>query len=208
VYWAPLYTHARLTHRAERADAEDLVQGFFADALRRGTLGRWDAARGRFRTYLRACLDAYVANERKAARRLKRGGASAPVALDVAALERRLGDAGTVAADAERLFHDEWVRAVMEHALARFREHCRATGRDANLALFERYDLAAADGDTPPTYGELAAALSMTATQVTNRLAAARRDFRAAVLDTLRELCDGDAELREEARALLGLTLP
>jgi hypothetical protein len=203
VYWAPLYTHARLAHRAERADAEDLVQGFFADALRRDLLARWDAARGRFRTYLRACLDAYALNERKAARRLKRGGGAAPVGLDVAELERRVGAAD----DAERAFHDERVRAVFDRALARFRDRCAAAGRHAHLALFERYDLAAADGSAPPTYARLAAELAITPTQATNWLAAARRDFRAAVLETLRELCAGDDEFREEARALLGVSV-
>ena len=213
VYWAPLYTHARLAHRAARADAEDLVQGFFADALRRDLLARWDAARGRFRTYLRACLDAHVANERKAARRLKRGGGAAPVGLDVAELERRLArgappDGIATDADADRLFHDEWVRAVLARALDRFRARSAAAGRHAHLALFERYDLAAADGDAPPTYAQLAAELSITTTQVTNWLAAARRDFRAAVLETLRELCGGEEEFREEARALLGVDVP
>ena len=205
VYWAPLYTHVRLTHRAERADAEDLVQGFFAEALRRDLLARWDAARGRFRTYLRACLDAYVLNERKAARRLKRGGGAAPVGLDVAELERRVAEGAAAGGDADRAFHDEWVRAVFDRALARFRDRCERAGRHAHLALFERYDLAAADGDAPPTYAALAAELSITTTQATNWLAAARRDFRAAVLETLRELCAGDDEFREEARALLGV---
>ena len=217
VYWAPLYAHVRLTHRAERADAEDLVQGFFADALRRDLLARWDAARGRFRTYLRACLDAYAANERKAARRLKRGGGAVPLGLDVAELERRLADGatghGTVhgavhggAADVDRVFHDEWVRAVFARAVARFRARCAAAGRHAHLALFERYDLAADDAP-PPTYAQLAAELAITPTQVTNWLAAARRDFRAAVLETLRELCADDEEFRDEARALLGVTV-
>jgi DNA-directed RNA polymerase specialized sigma24 family protein len=221
VYWAPLYAHVRLTHRAERADAEDLVQGFFAEALRRDLVARWDAERGRFRTYLRACLDAHVANERKAARRLKRGGAAAPLSLDVAALERRVDAAagaacdGPAGPDVDRVFHDEWVRAVFERALARFRARCSAAGRHAHLALFERYDLAAvgdADDDggadtARPSYAQLAAELSITTTQVTNWLAAARRDFRATVLETLRELCAGDDEFREEARALLGVSV-
>jgi DNA-directed RNA polymerase specialized sigma24 family protein len=209
VYWAPLYTHARLTHRASPADAEDLVQGFFAEALRRELLARYEPARGRFRTYLRACVDAYAANERKAARRLKRGGGVEPLGLDVAELERRVADgAAAGGADPDRVFHDEWVRAVFGRALALFRERCAAAGRGVHLALFERYDLAAADGDAPPTYAQLAAELSITTTQATNWLAAARRDFRAAVLDTLRDLCAGDEEFREEARALLGYDAP
>jgi hypothetical protein len=42
-------------------------------------------------------------------------------------------------------------------------------------------------------------------TQVTNWLAAVRREFRAIVVDTLREICGNDEEFRSEARALLGI---
>jgi hypothetical protein len=48
----------------------------------------------------------------------------------------------------------------------------------------------------------------MTAVQVTNELAAARRDFRRLVLDELRELTGSEAELRAEARDVLGIDLP
>jgi hypothetical protein len=50
----------------------------------------------------------------------------------------------------------------------------------------------------------LATEFGIPATQVTNWLAATRRDFRAIVLETLRDLAGTDEEFREEARALLG----
>ena len=51
----------------------------------------------------------------------------------------------------------------------------------------------------------LAEELGITAVQVTNDLAAARRDFRRLVLDELRALTGSEAEFRAEARDVLGV---
>ena len=203
-YWAPIYAYIRLTHGATREDAEDLTQGFFGESLRRELFARYNPARARFRTYVRTCVDAFVANERKGERRLKRGGGAPTVPLDVAGLEQRL----TTGEDADAMFEREWVRAVFTMAVDRLRTRCQAAGRAAQFALFERYDLADHDARRRPTYAALAAELGISVTQATNWLAAARRDFRAIVLETLRELCGSDDELRAETRALLGVEAP
>ena len=205
VYWAPIYAHVRLTHGLEPADAEDLTQGFFADALRRGLFARYDPKRARFRTYVRRCVDSYVANALQAERRLKRGGAVAFVSIETAEIEGRLtSDAESGAADADAVFHREWVRSVLADAVRRLRERYREAGRVGQLALFERYDLADSD-EVRPTYAKLAAEYGIAVTQVTNWLAAARRDFRAIVLDTIRDLSGSDDEFRAEVRGLLGI---
>src|SRR5207253_2985223 len=50
-YWPPLYTFVR--HRGySSADAQDLVQGFFAHLLEQNTLTRADQQKGRLRTFL------------------------------------------------------------------------------------------------------------------------------------------------------------
>jgi RNA polymerase sigma factor (sigma-70 family) len=199
VYWAPIYTHVRLTHRQDPADAEDLTQGFFEDALRRGLFARYDPARARFRSYVRRCVDSYVANALEAERRLKRGGKATFVSIEAAEIEGRL----TKEADADSAFYHEWVRSVLTDAVRRLRERYRDTGRAVQLALFERYDLADSD-DARPTYAAMALEHGIRVTQVTNWLAAARRDFRAIVLDTIRDLAGSDDEFRADVHDLLG----
>lgn len=201
IYRGPIYAYLRLAHHIEPDDADDLTQDFFAEALRRDLFARFDPARARFRTYVRTCVDAHVANSRKAEQRLKRGGGRTAVSLELAELEPRL----TSDADPDLVFHREWVRAVFTTALARLRERYAARGREAHLAAFERYDVAGADAPSPPTYAALAAELGVPVTQVTNWLAAARREFRTVVIDTLRDLTGNDEEFRAEARALLGV---
>ena len=72
-YWPPLY--AFLRHRGHSsADAQDLVQGFFAHLLEQNTLTRADQEKGRLRTFLLGSLQNFSFNEYDRARALKRGG--------------------------------------------------------------------------------------------------------------------------------------
>jgi RNA polymerase sigma-70 factor (ECF subfamily) len=54
-YWPPLYTFIRRRGCA-LADAQDLVQGFFAHLLEQNTLSRADQEKGRLRTFLLGSL--------------------------------------------------------------------------------------------------------------------------------------------------------
>lgn len=201
VYWAPIYMHVRLSHRQAPADAEDLTQGFFVEALRRDLFARYDPSRARFRTFVRRCVDSYVANMLQRERRQKRGGTTSFIPIDAAEVESRLTSSDT--ADADAVFHNEWVRSVLLSALARLHERYQVAGRPVHLALFERYDMAESSEDRP-TYAELAAEHDIPVTQVTNWLAATRRDFRAVVLETIRDLTGSEEEFRDEVRGLLG----
>ena len=202
-YWQPVYAYLRLRWRAAPPDAEDLTQGFFARALEKGFFDGYDPARARFRTFLRACLDGYVSNQDAAGRRLKRGGGTHTVSLDFAGAERDL-PAAAAGDDPDAVFHREWVRSVCADAVALTRRRCRESGRERALALFERCDLSdLADADRP-SYAALAAEFALPPTQVTNLLAAARREFRRALEETLRRRTATDEEFEDEARRLLG----
>src|SRR5689334_10090937 len=61
-YWYPLYAYVRRSGRDTDA-AADLVQGFFASLLERHAVGAADRQRGRFRAFLLASMDHYIAND-------------------------------------------------------------------------------------------------------------------------------------------------
>jgi RNA polymerase sigma factor (sigma-70 family) len=202
-YWKPVYKYLRMKHRSDGEEARDLTQSFFLQALEKETFEHYDPARARFRTYLRTCLDGFAINERRAAQRLKRGGGTATLSLDFDGAEAELARQGAVeVANPEEYFHREWVRALFARAVEDLRRRCQASGRTHRFTVFERYDLE--DGPQRPTYAVLAAELGIPVTQVTNELAAARRDLRAGVLDALRKLTGSEAEFRAEARDALG----
>ena len=202
-YWRPVYRYLRIQWRTPHEDAGDLTQEFFARVVDGRTLSGYDPGRARFRTYLRVCLDGFVANERKASRRLKRGGAVSFVSLDFAGEDadlrtREIADP----VDAEACFRQEWVRSLFGLAVDELREECAASGRKPHFTVFDRYDL---DDLSRPSYAELAHEMGLTPATITNYLAYARRRFRQIVLRRLREMSGSEEEFRAEARELLGI---
>jgi hypothetical protein len=203
-YWKPVFKYIRLKWRASPEDAADLTQGFFLRAFEKEYFAAFDPAKARFRTYLHTCLDGFVANARKADARLKRGGGVALVPLDFDEAERELRHQSTNAiADFDAYFHREWLRALFAAAAARLRDECTARRRHDRFALFEAYDLAGDDAPRP-TYAELARRHGLTTIDVTNELAAARREFRRFVIEALRAQCASDEEFDAELRGLTG----
>lgn len=202
-YWRPVYKYLRLRWRLDTTDAEDATQSFFARAYERDYFKRFDSARARFRTFLRTCLDGFIANERQAASRLKRGGGAEHVPLDYATAEAELGLASPPD-DYEQFFAREWVRAIFSTALRDLREQLERDGQMVRYEIFARYDLVEGDAARALSYAALASELDLTTSQVTNYLSATRRQFRALLLDRVRALTASDAEFRDEVRDLFG----
>jgi len=207
-YWRPVYAYIRLRWRREPEDARDLTQEFFTRALEKGYFDRYDASRARFRTFLRTCLDAFVANAAQHAGRLKRGGGLLE-RVDFGDVEAALPAAlRSEQPDPEECFRREWIRGLLTEAIATLRDRCEAHDRALAFALFSRYDIEGPDAAARQTYTSLATELGTTAIDVTNQLAWARREFRAVVLEQLRALSGSDEEFQAEARALLGISPP
>ena len=194
-YRGPVLAVLRKHWSLDVDDAEDLAHDFFAHALEREWLARYDREKGRFRTFLRKCLQDFANTRYEASRRLKRGGHLTSVALDDA-------DALSVEADVDRLFAQEWARSVLSMSLDRLRQECEAEKLQRTFEVFLAHDVDGAD--EPPRYADLAIRFDLPVTQVANYLHWARSRFRGHVLDTLRALTASDDEFRDEARALLG----
>jgi len=203
-YWKPVYKYIRLKWQASNEDAKDLTQGFFANTFEKDHFANYDPAKASFQTFLRTCLDGFVANERKAGQRLKRGGGTDHYSLDFAAAEDELAShALTSTLNPEDYFHREWVRWMFTLAVEAFRRRCDESGRTIHFQLFERYDLN--DDNSDVSYASLGHEFKLEPATVNNYLAAARRDFRRIVLEKLREITATDEEFRTEARSLLGV---
>src|SRR5262245_25671947 len=205
-YWMPVYKYVRIKWNKHSEDAKDLTQGFFTEAMEKNFFGRYDSTKAKFRTFLRTCLDGFVANENKAASRQKRGGGAVILSLDFDRAENELRNSERPALNSiDEYFEKEWVRSVFTLAVEALREEMTAAGKESHFLMFERYVLDESDSETKPNYKELAAEFDVPVSSVTNYLASARREFRRIVLKKLRELTVSDEEYRRESRALLGV---
>jgi hypothetical protein len=206
-YWKPAYKYIRIKWQASNEDAKDLTQGFFALAIEKNYFANYDSTKASFQTYLRTCLDGFVANRRKADQRLKRGGGASHFSLDFHGAEDELNTYGATSdLSPEDYFHREWVRSLFTLTINALRQDYSESDRLVRFKLFEAYDLR--DDDAPRiTYADLAKQFELNPTDVTNYLAAARRDFRKTVLAKLREITATDEEYQREAKTLLGIKL-
>jgi RNA polymerase sigma factor (sigma-70 family) len=203
-YWQPVYAYVRLRWQLDPADAQDTTQSFLATAWDKGYFESFDAVKARFRTFLRVCLDRFVQKQQKAEHALKRGGCAQLLSLDFAGVEQSLATIDSAHTnDTDEVFRREYVRALFTRAVERLRAELAARGRDIVFAVFDAYDLA----DDEANYNEIANRLGIPVTQVTNHLHAARRRFRALVLEELRAVSSSELEFQAEAREILGVDI-
>src|SRR5262249_27449361 len=153
---------------ANNEDAKDLTQGFFANAFEKNHFANYDASKASFQTFLRTCLDGFVANERKAAKRLKRGGDHEHFQLDFVSAEDEFARYAVASnLSPEDYFHREWVRWMFTLCVEALRTRCAERGKEIYFELFERYDLAETGAETV-TYVALGQEFGIDPQTVTN----------------------------------------
>src|SRR6185295_5952320 len=143
----------------------DLTQAFFTRALEKDFFASYDPAQAAFRTFLRSCLDHFLANEQQAAGRSKRGAGVLPVSLDFETAEGELATYDVPdSLTTDEYFRRESVRSLFTLAVDRLRYECESQGKHVSFQIFERYDLDAAGS---LTYAQLAAEFAIPVTTVT-----------------------------------------
>jgi hypothetical protein len=197
-YWKPVCFLVR-RRGFDAETAKDLTQGFFAAFLERNFLRYVDPPRGQFPVFLRATVEHFLADEWARLRTQKRGGLQPHVELG--AVERELGDrAGGGPADPERLLWRKWALTMMDRTFEVVRERYQAEGRGLEFQVLSPRLTGAAD--RLPTYGELAAQLGVSESDVNNRLHRLRKRYRAAIWDELCALTRDEAQAQEEMHEL------
>src|SRR3954451_15222597 len=82
LYWYPLYAYIR-RQGLDVDQAQDLTQAFFAVLLEKNYIEEARRERGKFRSFLLACLKHFLLNERDREVALKRGGGTVPISLEM-----------------------------------------------------------------------------------------------------------------------------
>ena len=127
-YWYPLYAHARRRGYSPH-DAQDLTQEFFVRLLRGNWIARADRRRGRFRTFLLAAMQHFLANEWNKAHAKKRGGTRPILSLNDESAEQRYLLEPAEQNTPETLFERGWALSVLDNVLRRLKDEYRREGK-------------------------------------------------------------------------------
>ena len=120
-YWRPIYGFVR-REGVRSEEAKDVTQGFFALILERKDFQSVRHEKGRLRSFLLASLKHFMANERRDAATLKRGGGRTLLPLD--GIESYdLNDVDRVDILSPDLLYDRrWAFTVLDRVFALLRE--------------------------------------------------------------------------------------
>jgi RNA polymerase sigma factor (sigma-70 family) len=201
-YWYPLYAFVRRQGHSPH-DAQDLTQAFFMSLLGRDFLRNVGPEKGRFRSFLLACLKRFLADEWRKAQASKRGAGRPVLALDELLAERRYQQEPADLADPEALFERRWALTLLDRVLNRLAEEFQAAGKGDTFDRLQPFLVGEKAGET---YGEVASALKTTEGSV-KMMVLRMRDryralFRGEIAQTVARPADVDEEIRHVASIL------
>jgi RNA polymerase sigma-70 factor (ECF subfamily) len=195
-YWYPLYAYVRGRGFGE-ADAQDLVQGFFAHLLEHDTLRKVAREKGRFRSFLLAAFNYFLANERQRAAAQKRGGGQQTISFDAREAETRYDLEPVDQRDPAILFERRWAMALLDRVLGRLEAEIRCTNKQL---LFEALRPFLIEGESTLTYREVGQQLGLSEEATKKAVQRLRHRyqelFREEVADTLADPADLEDEVR------------
>jgi RNA polymerase sigma-70 factor (ECF subfamily) len=197
-YWQPIYGFVRRRGYSP-SEAQDLVQGFFTDLLRREGLRKVDPSKGRFRSFLLASVNHFLANEWDRGQRVKRGGGCEFVSLDALAPDDDSVLELVHDQTPERDFERRWARTVVARVVERLRREYGASGFGERFELLKGFILGDPDG---VSYADVGDRLGMSVPGVTSAIHRLRVRFRELFRDEISETVSSPQEVEEEIRYL------
>jgi RNA polymerase sigma factor (sigma-70 family) len=203
-YWYPIYAYLRRRGCGEH-DAQDLTQGFFAQLLERRSIQSVEREKGKFRSFLLASLNYYVADERDRANAQKRGGGREVLSLDVQEAEQRYRLEPVDERSPEKIFEHRWAMTLLDQVLVRLGQEFAEAGK---RELFERLQAFLVQGTGERTYAEVAREMGMTEEAVKKAAQRIRQRyhqlFREEIAQTVASPAEVDEELRHLCQVLSG----
>ena len=163
-------------------------------------LGRADPARGRFRSFLLACLKNFLAEQHRQARRLKRGGGQNPLSWDSQSAEERYRLEPADPVTPEQVYDRRWALTLLETVLARLAGEQSAAGKQEMSARLKGYLWEEVGG---MSYAETAAQLNMTESAVKVAVHRLRKRLRDLLRDKVAQTVATGEEIEDELRHLI-----
>jgi RNA polymerase sigma factor (sigma-70 family) len=198
-YWYPLYAFAR-RKGCGHEDAQDLVQGFFAQLLARRDLADVHPDKGRFRTFLLSSLGHFMANEWDRAQAQKRGGGIQFVTLEPGDSDERYLREPASDTSPEALYDRTWAQQVLASVLGRLRDESTRDGSSVRYEALKGFLLGDRGGEP---YSELARRLGTTESGIKSAVHRLRQRFRELFREEIARTVGNVGEVDDELRHLI-----
>jgi RNA polymerase sigma-70 factor (ECF subfamily) len=200
-YWYPIYVYVRRKGYGPD-DAQDLTQEFFAQLIAKNQLRLADRGKGKFRTFLLAVLDYFIAREWSRAHRQKRGGQFSFVSLDQLAPEERYRLEPADQSTPETIFARQWALTVLRETMATLQKECEANGKAALL----REVKGLLSGERPTAvYTGISERLGMEEGAARVAVHRLRQRYGAVLREEIRKTVNETSEVDKELAYLMGV---
>ncbi len=195
-YWYPLYAYVRRKGRSPQ-DAEDLTQGFFESFLQRNYLHTLRADKGKFRSFLLASMNHYLANDHDHRSRQKRGGGVFHFSWEELRAEAMYLREPADDATPEKLYEQRWAQVVLEEVLSKLRAEFDDSSR--RFEVLKGF-LLQPKGDC--TYAQAAAQLSLSEPAVKSAIHRMRQRYGELFRAEIAQTVSGPDQIESEIHAL------
>lgn len=197
-YWYPLYSFTRRQGYSPH-EAADLTQSFFSHILSTGALASVHPQKGKFRSFLLACLKNLLANDWHRAQCQKRGGGVPTISLDEEQAESRYRLEPADALTPDRIFERCWAETLLARALDRLREECDAAEKGRRFEELKLFLLGEREAGSMAKAAETLGLSLSAAKALVHRL---RRRFRELIRAEIAQTVSQPGEIDQEIRDL------
>ena len=202
-YWYPLYAYLRRKGSSQQ-EAEDLTQSFFAErVVTRRALQELSPEKGKFRTWLLACLNNHAAHERQKEAAQKRGGHITHVPLelpDLGEAEGRYQAEPFHNLNPEKLYERAWALAILDQAHEDLKRAYERSGRGELFAALRGFLPGAG---SPLPHAEVAKRLGKSEDAVKMAVSRFRQDFGRTLRTLIQRTVADEQQAEEELRDLI-----
>jgi len=198
-YWQPIYVYVRRKGHAP-GDAQDLTQEFFAQLIAKERLRLADQSKGKFRSFLLANLDYFLAREWSRAHRQKRGGRYQFISLDEQIAENDFQFEAPDRETPEKTFQRRWALTVLKQTMTALEQECALSGKRDLFREVKHLLSGERDG---AKYAAIAERLSMTETAVRVAVHRLRQRYGELLRAEIAQTVDNPAEVEDELRCLV-----
>jgi DNA-directed RNA polymerase specialized sigma24 family protein len=156
--------------------------------------------KGRLRSFILASLKHFMANERRDAAAIKRGGGRMLIPLDEIEAEGFSEFDLSETVNADLLYDRRWAFTVLDRVFARLREESHSS---ANAPLFERLNTLLSAEPDRPSQAEIAREFGMTENAVKQAFHRLRQRYRQLLDEEVAHTVATPAEIEDELRYLI-----